>query len=101
MNKATISADIISYTALSEPDKRNIEQEIKDLLYNLTNIFKDDGFFGRTIQGDYIECATNTSVNIKDSQIGGKMRVKSQVRVNGDVNLGKGAEVGIGGVDIQ
>lgn len=57
MNSATISADIISYTSLSESDKREIEQKIKQLLSELTEKYKKDFFFGRIIQGDYIECA--------------------------------------------
>lgn len=63
MNGATISADIISYTSLSEGDKRNIENKIKNLLIELTEKYKNDGFFGRIIQGDYIECAIKTSRN--------------------------------------
>lgn len=63
MNGATISADIISYTSLSEDDKRNIEHEIKNLLAKLTQEYKEDDFFGRIIQGDYIECAVKTSKN--------------------------------------
>ena len=63
MNGATISADIISYTSLSEGDKRNVENKIKILLIELTENYKDDGFFGRIIQGDYIECAIKTSRN--------------------------------------
>lgn len=61
MNSASISADIISYTSLCEEDKRNVEKEVKDLLAELTKIYKEEGFFGRIIQGDYIECATNNS----------------------------------------
>ena len=63
MNGATISADIISYTSLNEIDKRNIENEIKILLNNLTDKYREDNFFGRIIQGDYIECALNSSRN--------------------------------------
>ncbi len=63
MNGATISADIISYTSLSESDKRNIENKIKKLLVELSEKYKEDDFFGRIIQGDYIECAIKTSHN--------------------------------------
>ncbi len=63
MNGATISADIISYTSLSEYDKRNIETNIKKLLVELTEKYKSDDFFGRIIRGDYIECAINSSQN--------------------------------------
>tara|TARA_R110001583_G_scaffold21469_2_gene81561 strand:+ start:14841 stop:15524 length:684 start_codon:yes stop_codon:yes gene_type:complete len=63
MNGATISADIISYTSLSSIDKRNIENEIKNLLVLLSEKYKKDKFFGRIIQGDYIECAIEQSKN--------------------------------------
>jgi hypothetical protein len=45
MNGATISADIISFTSLSENDKRNIEHEINILLVELTEKYKEDGLF--------------------------------------------------------
>lgn len=61
MNSASISADIISYTSLSEEDKRNIENEIKNLLHLLSEKYKNLNFFGRIIKGDYIECAINNS----------------------------------------
>lgn len=61
MNKASISADIISYTSLSEIDKRQIESNIKSLLVELSEKYKDQGFYGRIVQGDYIECALNSS----------------------------------------
>lgn len=57
MNSGTISGDIISYTALSAPDKRKLEQQIHDLLEILTDKFNKEGFFGRLVQGDHIECA--------------------------------------------
>nr|WP_320119545.1 hypothetical protein [uncultured Marinifilum sp.] len=60
MNKASISADIISYTSLSQIDKRQIESDIKKLLIELSERYKNDGFYGRIIQGDYIECALNS-----------------------------------------
>lgn len=61
MNGATISADIISYTSLSDGDRRNIEQKIRNLLVELTAKYNDVGFFGRIIQGDFIECAMKSS----------------------------------------
>jgi len=57
MNSATISADVISYTALSEPDKMELEEGIKKLIGELSVRFKKHSFFGRMVQGDYIECA--------------------------------------------
>jgi hypothetical protein len=57
MNFATISADVISYTSLSETEKRKLETGIKKLLSDLSERYKKQGFYGRLIQGDYIECA--------------------------------------------
>ncbi len=57
MNRGTLSADIISYTALSASEKRKLEQEIHDLLEKLTDQYKKENFFGRLVQGDHIECA--------------------------------------------
>lgn len=57
MNYATISADVISYTSLSETEKRKLETDIKELLSDLSERYRKQSFFGRLIQGDYIECA--------------------------------------------
>ena len=62
MNYSTISADIVSYTSLVEEDKRKLEMLIKNLLSNLIVKYNDIGFWGRMIQGDYIECAMNSPV---------------------------------------
>lgn len=59
MEYATISADIISYTSLSESDKRKLESDIKQLLSDLSQRFEKQSFYGRLVQGDYIECAIN------------------------------------------
>lgn len=60
MNSATISADIISFTALSLEDKRKVESQIRLLIDDLSEKYKEVGFFGRIIQGDYIELAMRT-----------------------------------------
>jgi hypothetical protein len=57
MNKATISADVISYTLLPETEKRKLENAIKGLLVELSERFSKEGFYGRIVQGDFIECA--------------------------------------------
>lgn len=62
MNGATISADVISYTALPEVEKRKLENTIKQLLSDLTIKFTDQGFYGRLTQGDLIECAMNSPI---------------------------------------
>lgn len=59
MEYATISADIISFTSLSESDKRKLESDIKQLLSDLSQRFEKQSFYGRLVQGDYIECAIN------------------------------------------
>ncbi len=61
MNGASISADNISYTYLSQEDKRNIEKEVKELLQVLTEKYQNESFFGRMVKGDYIECVVKSS----------------------------------------
>ncbi len=57
MNYSTISADVISYTSLLEEEKRELETGIKELLSDLTKKYEKYSFYGRLVQGDYIECA--------------------------------------------
>jgi hypothetical protein len=57
MNYSTISADVISYTSLLEEEKRELETGIKELLSDLTNKYETYSFYGRLVQGDYVECA--------------------------------------------
>ncbi|MDI3527248.1 MAG: hypothetical protein PWR03_1431 [Tenuifilum sp.] len=57
MNCSTISADVISYTSLFEDEKRILETGIKELLSQLTNKYEKYSFYGRLVQGDYVECA--------------------------------------------
>jgi hypothetical protein len=57
MNYSTISADVISYTSLLEEERRELEAGIKELLSDLTNKYERYSFYGRLVQGDYIECA--------------------------------------------
>ena len=64
MNSATISADIISYTSLVDTDKRKLESQIRVLLSDLSKTYKKDFFFGRIVQGDYIECAVKKPKHI-------------------------------------
>ena len=59
MDFATISADVISYTSLSETGKRKLESDIKQLINNLAEKYKKQSFYGRIVQGDHIECATD------------------------------------------
>lgn len=57
MNFATISGDIISYTALSSADKRKLEEKTINLLGDIKKDYSYADFYGRLVQGDYIECA--------------------------------------------
>ena len=57
MNYATLSADVISYTSLTNFERRKLEADIKNLIAQLTSRYKNQDFFGRLVQGDYIECA--------------------------------------------
>lgn len=57
MNYATISADVISYTSLPQGEKRKLEADIKRLLGEFTKKYSKYSFYGRMVQGDYIECA--------------------------------------------
>jgi len=59
MNFAAISADIISYTSLSELEKRSLESGIRNLISELSEKFTGQNFYGRLVKGDYIECAMN------------------------------------------
>jgi hypothetical protein len=56
MNKATISADIVSSTSLSVEQRLVLERELVRLLDILKQTFGSKMFFGRLIKGDYIEC---------------------------------------------
>ncbi|MGQ1946541.1 hypothetical protein ACT3CD_05500 [Geofilum sp. OHC36d9] len=60
MYRATISADVISYTSLNEYEKRELEQSIHQLIDELKELYKEENFFGRLVQGDYIEFAMDT-----------------------------------------
>lgn len=57
MNYGTISADIIAFTALPETERRKLETAVNGLLSDLSKTYQSSGFFGRLVQGDYIECA--------------------------------------------
>ena len=64
--KATISADIISFTALSAEDRLMLQERILHLFEILENTFGKDLFYGRLIKGDYIECVLdNPSLALK------------------------------------
>ena len=57
MNQATISADIIGYTALKDADREILQKDLKALMAEGARIFKKDGFYGRIVSGDQIEIA--------------------------------------------
>jgi hypothetical protein len=56
MNKATLSADIVSSTSLGVKQRLTLEKDLKKLLNLLKKTFGAKMFFGRLIKGDYIEC---------------------------------------------
>ena len=56
MNRATISADIVSSTSLDSKQRLELEEKLTKLLSVLKEEFTSSGFFGRLIKGDYIEC---------------------------------------------
>jgi len=60
MNYGTISADVIAYTSLPEAEKRKLESGINLLLDKLKKKYIKSTFYGRMVQGDYIECALNS-----------------------------------------
>lgn len=64
MNNATISADIISFTTLSDSQRQDVAMQINSLLKKLTTNYHDQVFYGRLIQGDYIECALDVPTYI-------------------------------------
>lgn len=61
-NKATISADIIAFTSLLNDDKIQVSSLLKEELERLSTEYQKYGFFGRLVQGDYLECALKNPV---------------------------------------
>ena len=59
MNKATLSADIVSSTTLNVKQRLVLEKKLAQLLTILKQTFGSEAFFGRLIKGDYIECVLN------------------------------------------
>jgi hypothetical protein len=86
MNSATISADIISYTSLSDADKKRIIKEISDLIQLLSKKYKDESFYGRITQGDYIECALISPKYILRIALILKTYIKSLNQKDSDIN---------------
>jgi len=60
MNQAVISADVISYTSLTENERLKLSITIKQLLEDLSFRYSNIDFFGRLVKGDLIECAMNS-----------------------------------------
>jgi hypothetical protein len=56
MNRAAISADIVSSTSLKKVQSLKLEEKLNALLTLLNEKFSKELFFGRIIKGDYIEC---------------------------------------------
>jgi hypothetical protein len=62
-NRATISADIISSTLLEVEHRLFLEEQLTSFLSTLRKRFRNDGFYGRLVKGDYIECALKRTKN--------------------------------------
>ncbi|GHU69386.1 hypothetical protein FACS189413_08240 [Bacteroidia bacterium] len=63
MNKATISADIVSSTSLNVKQRLVLEKKLVHLLNVLKQTFDSGTFFSRLIKGDYIECVLDNPKN--------------------------------------
>jgi hypothetical protein len=57
VNFATISADVISYTSMTESQKERLRSQVSAFLQDLAVKYRQAEFYGRIIQGDTIECA--------------------------------------------
>jgi hypothetical protein len=77
MNKATISADIVSSSALETKQRLVLEKELKKLLSLLKKEFAANGFWGRLIKGDYIECVLDNPVSALKAALLMKSYIKS------------------------
>ena len=62
-NRATISADIVSSTSLGVEQRLYLEEQLSSLLKSVRKQFRKDGFYGRLIKGDYVECALKRTKN--------------------------------------
>jgi len=62
-NRAAISADIVSSTSLDVEQRLYLEDQLTSFLLVVRKIFRKDGFYGRLIKGDYIECALKQTKN--------------------------------------
>ena len=109
MNKATISADIVSSTSLNVEQRLILERELKKLLRVLKQTFGSKIFFGRLIKGDYIECvlsdpklALRVALIIKSFVKSIKIQANNKInkRLNSFKEYGVRVAVGIGGLSI-
>ncbi len=57
MNSATISADIISSTALAPESKKILHEAVGDFIARLNDQYREEQFLGRMVHGDSIEFA--------------------------------------------
>ena len=103
-NRATISADIVSSTSLEMEQRLYLEERLTSFLLVMRKKFRQDGFYGRLLKGDYIECALKRTKNalriallikayVKSLDINDKKK-KSQLRIF--KTYGVRAAIGIG-----
>jgi len=83
---ATISADIVSFTSLSDSDRIRITEDIEKLIKELSLKYKDSSFFGRVVQGDLIECAMNNPIHVLRIALILKTFIKSMDYIDQEVN---------------
>lgn len=81
---ATISADIISSTSLSENSHTELSIKIKDFLNQLSTQYS--GFWGRLVKGDSIECITENPNEALRIAILLKTFIKSYTPIDGISN---------------
>lgn len=100
---ATISADIVSSTSLPVRSLIELKESVKDVLGLLERRF--EGFWGRIVRGDTIECVMNRPEDAFEAAIILKCRIKS-FRPSCDGNYSRFSKyglrlaIGIGGMNI-
>jgi hypothetical protein len=96
-NKATISADIVSSTALNVEDRLFLEKKLLEILAILEQFLGKKKFYGRLIKGDYIECVLGNPKQALRTALILKSFVKSLeiARNNSDKSIGRFKEYGI------
>ena len=77
MDFGTLSADIVSYTSLTIDEKEELRTGLDQWNKLMEEHFKESGFFGRRVQGDFIECVVTDPTKILRISLLLKTYVKS------------------------